>query len=169
MLNVIMKARIPPYMHRKGNHIHTVWQHTILLAFRQHEGKSCRRFVEWLHEACHPGMFMQLGRVPHYTTLQEFASGINGTLLYRMASSFMLPAKIRKLFVGMDASGFRSGNAPSYHTDRARTRKKHVKPSAGAELKEQAACSLETGRAPKHDAVDFRPIIEFLNTTIFRT
>ncbi len=137
MLNVVMKARIPPYMHRKGNHIHTVWQHTILLAFRQHEGKSCRRFVEWLHEACHPGMFMQLGRVPHYTTLQKFASGINGTLLYRMASSFILLTKIRKLLVGIDASGFRSSNASSYYTDRTGIRKKYIKLSIGAELREQ--------------------------------
>ena len=118
ILDVLTRAGIPLYTHGKGNHIHTVWQHIILPAFRQYEGKGYRRFVEWLREACHPGMFMQLGRVPHYTTLQEFASGINGTLMYRIVSSFMLPAKIRKLFVGTDASGFRSGNAPSYHTDR---------------------------------------------------
>ena len=105
-------------------------------------------------------MFMQPGRVPHYTTLQKFASGINGTLMYRMASSFMLPTKIRKLFVGMDASGFRSSNASSYYTDRKGIRKKYVKPSMGAELKEQAACSLKTRRAPKHDTMDFRPIME---------
>ena len=51
MLNVLMRARVPLYMHRKSNHIYTVWQHLILLAFRQYEGKSYRRFVEWLHEA----------------------------------------------------------------------------------------------------------------------
>ena len=105
-------------------------------------------------------MFMQLGKVPHYTTLQKFASGINGTLMYRIVSSFILLTKIRKLFVGMDASGFRSGNASSYYTDRARIRKKYIKPSMGAELKERVACSLKTRRAPKHDTMDFRPIME---------
>jgi len=50
MLNVLMKTRVPLYMHRKSNHIYTVWQHLILLAFRQYEGKNYRRFVEWLHE-----------------------------------------------------------------------------------------------------------------------
>ena len=160
MLDVVMKTRIPLYMHRKSSHIHTVWRHVILPAFRQHEGKGHRRFVEWLREACHPGMFMQPGKVPHYTTLQKFASGINGTLMYRMASSFMLPTKIRKLFVGMDASGFRSGNASSCYTDRTGIRKKYIKPSMGAELKEQVACSLKTRRAPKHDTMDFRPIME---------
>ena len=91
-------------------------------------------------------MFMQL--VPYYTTLQKFASRINGTLMYRMASSFMLPTKIRKLFVGMNASGFRPSNASSYYTDRARIRKKYIKLSMGAELRgansmfiEDQACS----------------------------
>ena len=121
-------------MHWRSNHVYTAWQNIILLAFRHHERKSYRRFVEWLHEACCPRMFMQL--VPYYTTLQKFASRINGTLLYRMTSSSMLPAKIRKLFVGMDASGFRSGNASSCYTDRARIRKKYIRLSMGAELRE---------------------------------
>ena len=103
---------------------------------------------------------MQLDKVPHYTTLQKFASRINGTLMYRIVSSFMLPTKIRKLFVGMDASGFRSGNASSYYTDKAGKRKKYIRLSMGAELKEQVAYSLKTRRAPKHDTMDLRPIME---------
>ena len=102
-------------IHAQENHIYTVW-HIILPAFRQYEGKRYRRFVEWLHEVYYLRMFMQLDKVPHYTTLQKFASRINGTLLYRIVSSFMLPTKIRKLFVGMDASGFRSDNALSCYT-----------------------------------------------------
>ncbi|MFY3739732.1 MAG: hypothetical protein HMLIMOIP_000151 [Candidatus Nitrosomirales archaeon] len=47
MLNVLMRAGVPHYMHGKSNHIYTVWQHLILLAFRQYEGRSYRRFVEW--------------------------------------------------------------------------------------------------------------------------
>ena len=84
--DALTRARVPLYMYGKSNHIHTVWQHIILLAFRQHEGKGYRRFVEWLREACHPRMFMQLGKVLHYTTLQKFASGINGTLMYGIRS-----------------------------------------------------------------------------------
>ena len=60
MLNVLMKARIPLYIHKKSNHIYTVWQHTILLALRQYEGKSYRRFVEWLHETYYLRIFLHL-------------------------------------------------------------------------------------------------------------
>jgi len=160
MLNVLMRARVPLYMHRKSNHIYTVWQHLILLAFRQYEGKSYRRFIEWLHEAYYLRIFLQLDRLPHYTTLQKFAARMNGTLLYRIVSSFIMLTKIRRLFVGIDASGFRSSNASSYYTDRAGIRKKYIKLSIGAEVREQVACSLKIRRAPKHDTIDFKPIME---------
>jgi len=160
MLNVLMRARVPLYMHRKSNHLYTVWQHLILLAFRQYEGKSYRRFIEWLHEAYYLRVFLQLDRLPHYTTLQKFAARMNGTLLYRIISSFILLTKIRRLFVGIDASGFRSNNASSYYTDRAGIRKKYIKLSIGAEVREQVACSLKIRRAPKHDTIDFKPIME---------
>ncbi|HYA83690.1 MAG TPA: hypothetical protein VEH06_09625, partial [Candidatus Bathyarchaeia archaeon] len=44
-------ARIPLFLHRKSNHIFTVWQHMVLLVIRQYEGKSYRLFVDWLLEA----------------------------------------------------------------------------------------------------------------------
>ena len=51
MLRVLRNTRIALYLHRKSNHIFTVWQHIVLLAIRQYEGKSYRMFVEWLVEA----------------------------------------------------------------------------------------------------------------------
>ncbi len=93
MLNVLMRARVPLYMHRKSNHIYTVWQHLILLALRQYEGKSYRRFVEWLREAYYLRIFLQLSKIPHYTTLQKFAARMNGTTLYRISGIVEAPAK----------------------------------------------------------------------------
>ena len=63
------------------------------------------------------------------------------------------------MFVGIDASGLRSSNTSSYYTDRTGIRKKYIKLSIGAELKEQVVCSLKIRMAPKHDTIDFRPII----------
>ncbi len=77
--------------------------------------------------------------VPHYTTLQKFAARIDGNILYRIISSFIL-TKIRKLFVAIDAFGFRSSNASSYYTDRTRIRKKYIKLSIGTEVREQVTC-----------------------------
>jgi transposase len=48
-------------------------------------------FVEWLfEEAYYFRTFLQLSHIPHYTTLQKFAARINGTLLERIISSFIL-------------------------------------------------------------------------------
>ena len=98
--------------------------------------------------------------IPHYTTLQKFASMMNGTLLYRIISSFILLTKVRKMFVGIDVSGFKSSNASSYYTDVAGIRKRYIKLSIGAKVREQLACSLKIRRGPRHDTIDFTPLLQ---------
>ena len=61
-----------------------------MLTVRQYEGKSYRMFVEWLAEAYYLRMFLQLSHIPRFTTLQKFSSRINGTLLEKIISSFIL-------------------------------------------------------------------------------
>ena len=161
MLRVLRNTRIALYLHRKSNHIFTVWQHIVLLAIRQYEGKSYRMFVEWLVEAYYLRMFLQLSHIPHYTTLQKFSSRINGTLLEKIISSFiLLLSNIKRLFVGIDSSGFKVTKASQYYTDRTKLRKKYVKLSLGADMLQQIICTIKIRRAPtRHDNVDFRPLI----------
>ena len=84
-------ARIPLFHHRKSNHIFTVWQHIVLLAIRQYEGKSYRMFVvEWLIEAYYFRTFLKLSHIPHHTTLQKFSVRISSTILRKVISSFIL-------------------------------------------------------------------------------
>jgi hypothetical protein len=83
-------ARIPLFLHRKSNHIFTVWQHMVLLVIRQYEGKSYRLFVDWLVEAYYLRMVLQLSRIPHFTILQKFTEIISGTILEKIISSFII-------------------------------------------------------------------------------
>ena len=110
---VFRNSRIPLFLHRKSNHIFSVWQHMVLLTVRQYEGKSYRMFAEWLVEAYYLRMFLQLSHIPHYTTLQKFSSRINGTLLERIISSFVLliGSIRRRLFIGIDSTGFKKDNS----------------------------------------------------------
>ena len=67
-------------------------------------------FVEWLVEAYYLRMNVSLvvTYIPHYTTLQKFSSRINGTLLEKIISSFILLfTNIRKIFTGIDSTGFK--------------------------------------------------------------
>jgi Transposase DDE domain len=134
----------------------------VLLTVRQYEGKSYRMFAEWLVEAYYLRMFLQLSHIPHYTTLQKFSSRINGTLLERIISSFVLliGSIRRRLFIGIDSTGFKITHASQYYTERTGLRRRYAKLSIGADLLQQIICTIKIRRAPtRHDNMDFRPII----------
>src|SRR6476620_955946 len=82
-------------------------------------------FAEWLFEAYYLRMFLQLSHIPHYTTLQKFSSRINGTLLERIISSFVLliGSIRRRLFIGIDSTGFKITHASQYYTERTELRR----------------------------------------------
>ena len=167
MFRVLKHARIPLFHHRKSNHIFTVWQHIVLLAIRQYEGKSYRMFVEWLMEAYYVRTFLKLSHIPHYTTLQKFSVRISSTILRKVISSFILLLSIHRLFIGIDSSGFKATNSSQYYTDKARLRKKYLKLSLGAEVLYQIICDIKIRRAPKrHDTIDFQPIIENISEIV---
>ena len=123
MLSILKHARIPLFFHRKSNHIFTVWQHVVLLAIRQYEGKSYRMFVDFLVEAHYLRMFLQLSKIPHFTTLQKFTDRIAGSLLERIIASSILLTNIRQIFLGIDSSGFKPTHPSHYYTERAKLRK----------------------------------------------
>ena len=159
---VLRNSRIPLFLHRKSNHVFSVWQHMVLLTVRQYEGKSYRMFVEWLVEAYYLRTFLQLSHITHYTTLQKFSSRINGTLLERIISSFilLLLTNIRKIFAGIDSTGFKITHASQYYTELTELRRKYAKLSIGADVLQQIICTIKIRRAPtRHDNIDFRPII----------
>ena len=137
-----------------------------MLTVRQYEGKSYRMFfAEWLVEAYYLRMFLQLSHIPHYTTLQKFSSRINGTLLERIISSFVLlisSIRRRLLFIGIDSTGFKITHASQYYyTERTEARRKYAKLSIGADVLQQIICTIKIRRAPTShdDNVDFKPII----------
>jgi len=73
-----MLYRIPLFLHRKSNHIFTVWQHIVLLlVIRQYEAKSYRLFVDWLVEEAY---YLRMNRSPVITTYTTFhySSEIHG-------------------------------------------------------------------------------------------
>lgn len=139
MFRVLKKARIPLFLRRKSNqsYIHTVWQHLVLLVVRQYENKSYRMFVvEWLIEAYYLRTFLQLSHIPHYTTLQKFTDRINGAILEKIISSFIILINIRQIFFGIDSSGFKAIRASQYYVEKTilRRRRKYVKLSVGADI-----------------------------------
>jgi hypothetical protein len=104
-------------------------------------------FVDWLVEAYYLRMFLQLSHIPHYTTLQKFSSRINGTLLEKIISSFILLfTNIRKIFTGIDSTGFKITDASQYYAERTAMRRKYAKLSIGADMLQQIICTIKTLR-----------------------
>jgi hypothetical protein len=55
-----------------------------------------------LVEAHYFRIFLQLSKIPHFTTLQKFADRINNVMLGKIISSFVvLTGTRRRIFVGM--------------------------------------------------------------------
>ena len=79
----------------------------------------------------------------------------------KIISSFiLLLTNIRKIFTGIDSTGFKITHASQYYTERTGTRRKYGKLSIGADVLQQIICTIKIRRAPtRHDNIDFRPII----------
>ena len=143
MYRVLRNSMIPLFLHRKSNHVFTMWQHLILLTIRQYEGKSYRMFVEWLIEAYYLRLFLGLSRIPHFTTLQKFTDRINNSLLEKIISSFIVISDTKHIFAGIDSTGFKITHASQYYTDRTELRRKYVKLSTGADVLQQIICTYK--------------------------
>ena len=61
-------------------------------------------------EAYYLRIYLQLSRIPHFTTLQKCTERIIGTLLEKIIASFIVFTRIRRLFVGIDSSGFKESD-----------------------------------------------------------
>ena len=106
IIRVLGRAGVPRFFSRYSNRVYDAWRHITLLAIRQMEGKSYRRFVEWLRR-CRPLLrFLSLGRVPHYTTLQKYAARMPSDVLDRVLRTSIREVDSSRLMVGVDASGF---------------------------------------------------------------
>ncbi len=83
--------------------------------------------MQWLVEAHYLRMFLQLTRIPHFTTLQKFTDRINNGLLGKIISSLIIFTGTRHIFVGVDSSGFKVTHASQYYTERVKLRRKYTK------------------------------------------
>jgi hypothetical protein len=163
MMQIIKRARVPPYLHRRSNHVYTVWQHIVLLTLRQYECKSYRRFGQFLKEAFGVVEHIGLSRIPHYTTLQKAAARLKHGMLLKMLESFVMQVRIRKIFAGIDSTGLSHGQASYYYTKHYKLRRKFVKISICADMKHQIVCSIKIRHRRRHDNMDFVPLLEHVS------
>jgi len=153
---------VPRFSSRFSNRVYDEHQQLTLLAVRQLEGKSYRRFTEWLG-CCRPLLrLLGLGQVPHYSTLQKYAARISASLLDRVLKAFTREVNPCEPVLGVDASGFNPSRASSYYTRSLKPRrvKRYVKCTLAVELGTQLVCGFKPRRLARHDLADFKPVLE---------
>ena len=125
---------------------------------------SYRMFTaEWLVEAYYLRLFLKLSRIPHSQHYRNLR--IESQVLFILGriiiSSFIVLTTTKRIFLGIDSSGFKPTHASQYYTERSRLRKKWIKKLSvvGGDdmLKQIIICTIKIRRAPKrHDNIDFQ-------------
>ncbi|NOJ29726.1 MAG: hypothetical protein DA328_06110 [Nitrososphaeraceae archaeon] len=104
--------------------------------------------------------FLQLSKIPHYTTLQKFAGRTSTNVLERIISSFILFVNTRHIFAGIDSTGFKIMHASQYYAARSKLRSIYAKLSFGADTLMQIICFINAQLGPtRHDSINFKPIV----------
>ncbi len=166
LLNIITRCRIPRYLHPKSDHIYSVCTHLILLAIRQYESKSYRRFTKFLEEYVGIQEYLGLSTIPHFTTLQKAAARLDGNLLHKMLQEFILYKKVRLVLAGIDWSGFSYSTASYYYTKRIYLRREFLKIVVCANMNSQLVCRTMLRHNMQHDNPNFLPLLQRTNDIV---
>ena len=138
LLRILKHCRIPLYLHRKSNHIYTVWQHIVLVTIR-HSMKvrviGCLQ-IGWLKHTIW-GCFSNYPKyhiIQHYRNLQ--IESINIMMLGKIISFFILFTGTRYIFTSIDSTeGIQNYTCIRVlYTSRAKLRKKYAKLLIGADV-----------------------------------
>ena len=142
---------------------YTQHQHIVLLVLRAHEGKAYRDFVEWLGVCDCLVDFLDLARIPHYTTLQKAASRLRpGFLEELMGYIGGLVAK-EGCVVGIDSTGFSLDYSSRHYCLRIKRADKHknyLKLSMAADMNSQVILSTRMRLQRRHDSIDLETVLQ---------
>ena len=71
----------------------------------------------------------------------------------------------RRIFAGIDSTGFKITHSSQYYTDR--TGLSYIYSSIGADVLQQIICTIKIRRSPtRHDNMDFRPIVTRISSIL---
>ncbi len=129
--------------------------HMILLVIRQYESKSYRRFVELIQECVGIQEYLELSKIPHYTTLQKVSTRLDSNVLHKMLQEFILYKRVRLVLAGIDGSGFSYSTASYYYTKRIQLRRNFLKVVVCADMNSQLICTAMLHHDMQHDILIF--------------
>jgi len=157
---------------RKSNHRFTQHQHLALLVLRQSMDKSYREFCSWLELLGPVRVLLCLDDLPHFTTLQKFASRLDDMLLERLLAELARGHPGKRMLVALDSTGIQPGSASYYYiqtislrTEREgrmelRRMRRHIKLTILIDVRSQLVLALRCTQGPGPDYRHFVPVLE---------
>lgn len=111
------QSHIPLYFRHVQKKTYTNHQLLFLLVAKEHEKKDYRTFIESLYDSRIP-QYVQLRKIPHFTTLQKFAQRIKAKFLSKLIFLTRHLFVRRGTFFGADSTGMELDHASSHYCKR---------------------------------------------------
>ena len=114
------RSGMPRYRSKYSNRIFDQWIWTVLLVLRQYERKDYRGFIDWLEIATPITEYLQLKRIPHFTSLQKAAARLDSIAVRRIIGRFIRERDLEETLriVSIDSTGYRMEHASRYYQTR---------------------------------------------------
>lgn len=156
---VLQKLQIPLYAKKFSKKDFTTYQLLTLLILKTFEKKGYRAFIDFLHASKIP-KWLDLKKIPHFSTLQKFAKRLQINFL---ESLLMESSKVTKpcKHAAIDATGLSFRN-PSRHYERRVgiiiKKKDFFKLCFIADMDNQLIHAAKLRKKSRHDTKDFIPL-----------
>ena len=156
------------YRSKYSKRIFDQWIWVTLLVLRQYERKDYRSFVDWLEVATPVTEYLNLKRIPHYTTLQKASARLDSVWLRRIIARFVKERDSEETrVIGIDSTGYRLEHASKYYQMRLTyrgkerdMRRKHLKSTISADMDTLLVVSIKHRRGPASDHKDFPTVVK---------
>ena len=173
ILRALKIRQVRLYGSKFSKKTYTLHQHIVLLALREyHKGIGFRQLCDILPDYSIFLEYLNLSRVPHFTTLHKVSQRLKGTFLEGIFLGFARKAKFRS---GIDSTGLSLQHSTYYYEQRLEhfrkakrkkpgrpkkaRRKKHQYTSLFADLDGRIILSTKLLRGKKSDNKMMRPTI----------
>jgi hypothetical protein len=162
-----VRSGMPRYRSKYSKKTFDQWVWVVLLVLRQYERKDYRSFIDFLEVAVPVTEYLELKRIPHYTSLQKAAARLDSIWLRRIIARFTKERDSEETkLIGIDSTGYRLDHASKYYQTRltymGKKRdkyRKYLKSTISVDLDTQLIIGYKQRRGPANDNRDFPNVV----------
>ena len=145
------------------------YQHLFLLIAKEHTTYGYRKFVESLYDSKIP-RYIGLNKIPHFTTLQKFASRLPAIVLQKLVFLTRNLFKRQGRILGSDSTGMELDHASSHYCkriDRDKPLKGFVNFNMICDIGNQNILVTKIRKRRRSDFTDFMPMFNKIKSLDF--